>query len=73
NRIDITTRKIKQFALELDRRSIDFRKPLRIVVDGKEQTLTAQPSLRILCQSMLDRGDPQLAITCRVHLTTESK
>jgi transglutaminase-like putative cysteine protease/predicted esterase len=73
NRIDVTTGKIKQFALNLDSRLIDFSKPLRITLDGKEQAVTAQPSFRTLCESMLERGDPQLAFTCRIQLGAESK
>jgi transglutaminase-like putative cysteine protease/predicted esterase len=68
NRIDITTRRIKQFALDLDSRLIDFAKPVRIVLDGKERTLTLAPSLRTLCESMLERGDADLSFSCRVRL-----
>lgn len=68
NRIDITTRQIEKFSLDLDGRLIDFGKPLRIVLDGKERTLTVQPRMRTLCQSMIERGDPRLAFSCRVEL-----
>jgi pimeloyl-ACP methyl ester carboxylesterase len=71
NRIDITTRHIKDFSLDVDGRSLDFGKPLRIVLNGKEQTLKVEPSLRTLCESLLERGDPQLAFTCRIKLQAE--
>jgi len=71
NRIEITTNKVKQFDLDLDCRLIDFTKPLRVVLRGKEQERTARPSLRTLCDSMLQRGDPELACTCRIHLAVE--
>ncbi|MGH7225398.1 MAG: hypothetical protein ACRELF_19435, partial [Gemmataceae bacterium] len=73
NRIELKTRKVKQFALDLDTRLIDFGKPLRIVIDGKEQNRTLQPSLRTLCESMRVCGDPALARTCRIVLDSERK
>jgi predicted esterase len=73
NRIDLTTQKVKQFTLDLDTRLISFAKPLRIVLNGKERERKVRPSFRTLCQSMLERGDPQLAFTCRVPLDGEEE
>jgi hypothetical protein len=73
NRIEITTQKVKQFDLDLDCRLIDFGKPLRFVLNDKEQERTARPSLRMLCDSMLQRGDPELACTCHIRLEVEEK
>ncbi|HVS36986.1 MAG TPA: transglutaminase domain-containing protein, partial [Gemmataceae bacterium] len=64
----ITTQKVKEFDLDLDGRLATLDKPLRIVLDGKESDVTLHPQLLTLCQSLLERGDPQLAFTCRVHL-----
>lgn len=73
NRVEITSRKVQQFDLDLDGRLIAFDKPLRVSLDGKERVLTVRPSLLTLCQSMLERGDPELAFTCRVRLDAEKK
>jgi hypothetical protein len=68
NAVRVTTRGVKQFELALDGRLISWDKPLRVTIDGKEQTLTARPSFRTLCQTLAERGDPQLAFSWRVRL-----
>jgi pimeloyl-ACP methyl ester carboxylesterase len=68
NAVRVTTRGVKQFELALDGRLIAWDKPLRVTVDGKEQTLTARPSFRTLCQTLAERGDPRLAFSWRVRL-----
>jgi predicted esterase len=68
NTVKITTRNVKQFALGLDSRLIAFDKPLQVSLNGTMQTLTVRPRLVTLCASLLERGDPQLAYTCRVDL-----
>ena len=52
---------MKEFDLDLDGRLAALDKPLRVVLDGKEQDVTLHPQLLTLCQSLLERGDPQLA------------
>ena len=73
NTAKITTRNVKEFDLDLDGRLAAFDKPLHVVLDGKEQDVTLHPQLLTLCQSLIERGDPQLAFTCRVHLVAEKK
>ncbi len=73
NRIDLKTSKIDAFCLNLDGRNLDFGKAARIVLDGKEKSLRLEPSLRTLCESLLERGDPQLAYTCRIELNGAKK
>ena len=68
NTVTITTRNVKQFALGLDGRLVQYDKPLRITLDGKTQEMMVRPKLLTLCQSLLQRGDPQLAYTCQVGL-----
>jgi hypothetical protein len=68
NAVRVTTRGVKQFELALDGRLIAWDKPLRVSVDGKEQTLTGRPSFRTLCQTLAERGDPRLAFSWRVRL-----
>ena len=73
NAAKITTRNVKEFDLDLDGRLAALDKPLHVVLDGKEESVTPRPQLLTLCQSVLDRGDPGLAFTCRVHLVAEKK
>ena len=69
----MTTRDVKQVDVCLDGRLTDFAKPLRVTLDGKEQTVTLKRSFLTLCQSMAQRGDPSLAYTCRVTLTPQKR
>lgn len=73
NGVEITTRAVKEFDLGLDSRLIAFDHPVRITLNGVVERRTVQPSLRILCQSLLERGDPQLAYACRVHVEVKNK
>ena len=71
NTATITTVKVKQFELGVDGRLVKLDQPLKVSLNGKEQTVKLQPSLLTLCQSIAHRGDPALAFTCRVRLTAE--
>jgi predicted esterase len=69
----ITTRKVKEFDLNLDGRLVATSKPLKVTLDGKTQTIELRPQFATLCQALVQRGDPALAYTVRVHLDTEKK
>jgi hypothetical protein len=73
NRVDITTHNVKRFHLHLDGRLVDFDKPMRITVDGKTRVLIVRPKFFALCQSLLERGDPQLAFGCRISFQPGKK
>ncbi len=47
--------------LWLDARLVDVGRPLEVSVGERKQTVALQPSLRTLCQTMAERGDPWLA------------
>jgi transglutaminase-like putative cysteine protease/predicted esterase len=68
NTTTITTHGVKEFDLGLDGRLVDFAKPLRVVLDGKTREVAIRPSFRTLCESLRERGDPEMAYTCRVRL-----
>jgi len=70
NTVEITTRNAKEFALSFDSRLVAFDKPLQIALDGKTQSVKVRPSFATLCRSILQRGDPELACTCAVHLNS---
>jgi predicted esterase len=73
NVVDITTRNVKQFDLGLDGRLIALDRPVRVSLNGQAQVINVRPSMRTFCQSLAQRGDPQLAFTCRVHLDAEGR
>jgi pimeloyl-ACP methyl ester carboxylesterase len=50
----------------LDQRLVDFSKPVTLEYNGKTTTPKLQPSLRVLCETLLRRGDPGLAFTAQV-------
>jgi hypothetical protein len=66
NKAEITTTKIDEFALELDAQLVRYDQPLTIVHNGKSSEVKLQPSLRVLCETLVERGDPRLARSCRV-------
>jgi transglutaminase-like putative cysteine protease/predicted esterase len=68
NTATIATHGVKEFDLSLDGRLVDFAKPLRVVLDGKTREVAIRPSFRTLCESLRERGDPEMAYTCRVRL-----
>jgi predicted esterase/transglutaminase-like putative cysteine protease len=68
NTVRLTTSKVGAFDVNLDSRLVAFERPLRVEINGKEQEITARPRFLVLCQSLLERGDPELAFTCRLRL-----
>jgi Transglutaminase-like superfamily len=73
NSVEIMTHGVGEFDLKLDTRLISFDKPLVISLNGVKSEHKLKPSLLTLCQTMLKRGDPDLACSCRMHLQAEKK
>jgi predicted esterase len=73
NVLRIHSKKIKSFDVYLDGRLVDFSRTIRVIWDGKELSRKRQPSLLTLCRTMQERGDPELAFTCRVFLDEKSR
>ena len=68
NRVEVETRGPGSLALLLDARLVDFARPVTVVLGERTLELELRPSLRTLCESLLERGDPGLAYTARVAL-----
>ncbi len=70
NRITVTTTtNVASASLFLDRRLVNFGRPVVVELNGKaSKPLKLQPSLKILCETLLHRGDPDLAFTARLDL-----
>jgi predicted esterase len=69
NRLVITTSAdAAAAAVMLDGRLIDFQKPVTLELNGKKTTHKLQPDLRILCQNLQRRGDPELSFAAEIPL-----
>jgi hypothetical protein len=68
NRVTVTTANGATGAIFLDSRLVDFTKPVTVSVDGKVSAPRCVPSLRILCDTMAERGDPGRAFTVRIPI-----
>ena len=56
-------------AVFLDQRLVDFHEPLAIEVNGHAlKPMKVRTSLRVLCETLIRRGDPELAYTARLDL-----
>jgi pimeloyl-ACP methyl ester carboxylesterase len=64
-----TTTNVSAVSVLLDRRLVDFDKPVALELNGKAlKPVKLQPSLRVLCETLLRRGDPELAFTAQIAL-----
>jgi len=69
NRVTVTTTtNVTNATVFLDSRLVDFKKPVTLELNGKSMTRKLQPSLRILCETMQRREDPELAFTTEIQL-----
>jgi hypothetical protein len=59
---------LAEASILLDSRLIDFKKPVVLELNGKKSKHKLKPSLRIFCQTMQERGDPELAFTTKIEL-----
>lgn len=69
NRITVTTStNVTAATVLLDSRLVDLDKPVITEVNGAKATHKLQPSLRVLAETLLRRGDPELAFTAKIEL-----
>jgi pimeloyl-ACP methyl ester carboxylesterase len=69
NRLTISTStNVTSASVLLDGRLVDFAKPVTLELNGKISTCQVQPSLRVLCETLRRRGDPELAFTAEIEL-----
>ena len=52
----------------LDTRLVDFNQPVTLELNGAKSVHQLQPSLRVLSETLLRRGDPELAFTALLKL-----
>jgi transglutaminase-like putative cysteine protease/pimeloyl-ACP methyl ester carboxylesterase len=68
-----TTTNLTTATILLDERLVDFAKPVTLVLNGKTTTHKLKPSLRKLCETLVRRGDPELAFTAEISLPVSSR
>ncbi len=68
NTITVTSKDVGAASILLDSRLVDFQRPIKLEADGQFSTQTVQPSLRTLCQTMAERGDPDLAFCAKIDV-----
>ncbi|HTI99479.1 MAG TPA: transglutaminase domain-containing protein [Dongiaceae bacterium] len=68
NHLTIITTNVSPATVYLDRRLVDFSRPVMLDYNGKTAPVRLRPSLRTLCATLQQRGDPDLAFTARVEL-----
>ena len=59
---------VKNASVSLDSRLIDFSKPVTFNVNGQTFSKKLTPSFATLCETMMQRADPELAFSARVAL-----
>ncbi len=67
-RLSVSTGGAGALAAWLDARLVDLTRPLQLVVDGVVSDVAPAPSLRTLCATLQERGDPVLAASWVVAL-----
>lgn len=68
NKIIATTTNVTAANIFLDKRLVDYNRPLTLIVNGQNYSRKLVPSLEVLCETLQQRGDPDLAFTARLHL-----
>jgi meiotically up-regulated gene 157 (Mug157) protein/transglutaminase-like putative cysteine protease len=68
NQIVIRTTGAPEATIYLDNRLIDFSKSVAVEINGVKAQMRPSPSLNVLCETMLRRGDPDLAFTAKIDL-----
>lgn len=68
NAVEIRSKNREQIALLLQPSQVDVSRPLTVNWNGEASSHTLTPSLRTLCETLLERGDPELMALIRVDL-----
>ena len=53
--------------IDVDSRLIDFAKPVQMSINGVKSQRTLTPSLRVLCATLQQRGDAELAFSAQIR------
>lgn len=73
NRVMLTAgADVDEVEVRLDERLVDLSKPVAIELNGATTQLRLKPSLRTLCETLVQRGDPELAFTATIRVRKEA-
>jgi pimeloyl-ACP methyl ester carboxylesterase len=56
-----------------DKRMTDVSKPVDIELNGSTTRHPMKPSLRVLCETLVSRGDPELAFTAKLEIAQNAE
>jgi hypothetical protein len=68
NAVVLRSRGVAALEVYLDERLVDLARPVAIDANGRRTEQALKPSLRTLCETLEERGDPRLAFTVRVRV-----
>ena len=69
NRVSLTANpRATKVTVLLDSRLVDFKKPVLVTLNGTTTKHQLHPELRTLCETLLRRGDPELAFTASIDV-----
>ena len=68
NTVTLRSGGIAALEVYLDERLVDLTRPVTIDANGQRTEHRPKPSLRTLCETLEERGDPRLAFTARVRV-----
>ena len=68
NSLEISTKQVASFEVLLDSRLADLSRPMKVELNGKTSKHRLQPSVRTLCETLVETGDPNLAFAARLTL-----
>jgi hypothetical protein len=69
NRLVVTANtNVTALTVFLDQRLVDFSRPVEIELNGKTTSHRVSPDLQTLCETLLRRGDAELAFTARIGI-----
>ncbi len=74
NRLVVTANSnVTAMTVFFDDRLLDFGKPVEIELNGNTTSHRVEPSLRTLCETLVRRGDVELAYTGRLDLRNKGQ
>ena len=72
NQVKIKSRNLNTLHVLLDERLIDHSKPLVVESNDSRAIFQLKPSLRTLCETLQERGDPEYMFTIRLPMTIDT-
>ena len=72
NIVTVNTKNLAEGSILLDERLVTFKERVTLDLNGHARKLKLAPNLLTLCETMQERGDPDLAFTARVPLSLKA-